>query len=268
MLKMLCRRSLSYCGRNIPSTTPNTDFVAWALSCRARFKIYEYYKENKRAQQRLSNEAVRILERESQKSNRDSDSHLEAIKRCMSTLNIDDYKLIKLRYELNEKVENIASRFGCSHHRIYRSLTRIHKPVNVLRNAISSTGKPAMNQEQQFKYGQMILLALDGKLSDEQFAQFDRLLKEDPVFRQYYLNFMDINASINAIDKFPVNRVDLDEPILDEDEWLKLAEYEKSGSGNSYPETSRTKRICAVSRLRHLPELSKSCQGSRYLLLR
>ncbi len=104
---------------------PNTDFIAWALSI-ARYKVFEYYKESKRNQQRLSNETVRILEKESLISNKEFDRHLEAIKTCLDKLKQSDYLLIKLRYELNEKVKSIAARFGCSVQNIYRNLTRVH----------------------------------------------------------------------------------------------------------------------------------------------
>ena len=104
---------------------PGTDFLAWALAV-ARYKVYEYYKENKRNQQRLSNETVRILEKEAQQQYDKEDHRIDAIKNCLIKLSLDDYKIVKLRYELNEKVANIAARYGCSVQSIYNNLTRIH----------------------------------------------------------------------------------------------------------------------------------------------
>ncbi len=104
---------------------PDTDFLAWALVI-ARYKVYEYYKENKRSKQRLSNETVRILEKEAQLQDKQEDFRIDAIKKCVLKLNSSDYKIVKLRYELNEKVTNIAVQYGCSVQSIYNNLTRIH----------------------------------------------------------------------------------------------------------------------------------------------
>jgi hypothetical protein len=75
----------------------------------------------------------------------------------------------------------------------------------------------------------MILLALDGQMGDEQFVEFDRLLREDLSFRQYYLRFMAVNASLGAIDKFPAARiVEEDDAVLSRDLWNELAREEQT----------------------------------------
>ena len=61
-------------------------------------------------------------------------SHLEAVKRCIQKLDMKDYKLVHLRYELNETVKYIASRFGLSVQSIYKSLARIH---NILMSCVN-----------------------------------------------------------------------------------------------------------------------------------
>lgn len=113
--------------------TPNTDFVAWALTI-ARYKVFEYYKEVKRNQRKLSNETVRVLEKESLTTSDEYNLHLEAVKKCIQKLDMKDYKLIQLRYELNENVKYIASRFGLSVQSVYKSLTRIH---NILMRCVN-----------------------------------------------------------------------------------------------------------------------------------
>ena len=85
------------------------------------------------------------------------------------------------------------------------------------------------NDKQFLKNSELILLALDGQLSDEQFSDFDRQLQEDSSFRQYYLRFMALNTSLGAIDKFPTVREDAeDNPFLNQDLWLELAQEEKA----------------------------------------
>jgi RNA polymerase sigma-70 factor (ECF subfamily) len=111
--------------RKFPEYTPQTDFIAWALTI-ARYKVYEYYKEVKRGRRKLSNETLRVLEKESAAAGESYDLHLEAVKKCVRKLENKDYKLVQLRYELNESVKHIASRFGCSVQSIYKSLARIH----------------------------------------------------------------------------------------------------------------------------------------------
>lgn len=82
----------------------------------------------------------------------------------------------------------------------------------------------------QFQYAEMILQALDGQMSDEQFAEFDRLLRQDSSFRQYYLKFMAINTSLGAIDKFPAARMvgEQDDSVLSHDLWSQLAHEEQT----------------------------------------
>jgi RNA polymerase sigma-70 factor (ECF subfamily) len=104
---------------------PNTDFVAWALTI-TKYKIHEYYKDKKRNRQRLSNETIRILEKEVSTRKSDFDSNLEAVKNCVKKLDTNDYKLIQIRYEADQNVKSIASRFGQSVQSIYRHLSRIH----------------------------------------------------------------------------------------------------------------------------------------------
>lgn len=86
-----------------------------------------------------------------------------------------------------------------------------------------------MNNDKYSRYSEMILLALDGRMSDEQFVEFDRLLREDAIFRQYYLRFMAVNASLGAIDKFPAARiVDEEDAVLSRDLWSELAREEQT----------------------------------------
>lgn len=125
--------------RKYSDYTQNTDFVAWALAI-TRYKIYEYYKDKKRAKQRLSNETVRFLDKESSTKGPEFDSNLEAVKKCIGKLDINDYKLIQMRYELDQDVKSIASRFGRSVQSIYRKLSRVH---NILLRCISRQ----LNQE-------------------------------------------------------------------------------------------------------------------------
>lgn len=116
---------ISLLWRKYADYTPNTDFVAWALTV-AKFKVYEYYKDIKRNQRKLSNETIRVLEKESFVTEDLYKGHLEAVKNCIKKLDTKDYKLIQLRYEMNENVKYIASRFGLSVQSIYKNLARIH----------------------------------------------------------------------------------------------------------------------------------------------
>jgi hypothetical protein len=83
--------------------------------------------------------------------------------------------------------------------------------------------------KQFFKDSEIILMALDGQLNDDQFAEFDKRLQKDSSFRQYYLRFLALNTSLGAIDKFPVVRAEIeDSPFLNQNFWLELAEYERT----------------------------------------
>lgn len=125
--------------RKYSDYTPNTDFVAWALTV-TRYKVYEYYKAKKRDQQKLSKETVRILDMETPAKGSGFDSNLEAVKKCITKLDTNDYKLVQMRYELDQNVKTIAARFGRSVQSIYRNLSRVH---NILLRCISRQ----LNQE-------------------------------------------------------------------------------------------------------------------------
>ena len=94
-----------------------------------------------------------------------------------------------------------------------------------------------MTQEEKKQYGKMILLALDGLMDEKQFAEFDKKLREDAAFRRYYLEFMSINSSLNAIDKFPVRRFS-DDSFIDSEILNLFAEIESSSPKISLPEES------------------------------
>ena len=107
-----------------------------------------------------------------------------------------------------------------------------------------------MTQDEKAQYGTMILLALDGLMNDEQFVEFDRKLREEAVFRRYYLEFMSINSSLNAIDKFPVRRYP-DDSFIDNEILNLFAEIENSSPAIELPDESKLEDEDAISKTSH-----------------
>ncbi len=107
-----------------------------------------------------------------------------------------------------------------------------------------------MTHDEKKEYGKMILLALDGLMDNEQFAEFDRKLREDASFRHYYLEFMSVNSSLNAIDKFPVRRYP-DDSFIDSEILNLFAEIENNSPAIIFPEECDAEGKAEVGKIVH-----------------
>lgn len=107
--------------------TPGTDFLAWAKKI-AYFLIMKYYRDIQKKNTAFYDEQLlRKLDADSQAlSVSFKDYHIH-LRDCLKKLKQKDRKLLRLRYYENQKVREMASRFGCSIQYVYRNISRIHQ---------------------------------------------------------------------------------------------------------------------------------------------
>jgi len=115
----------------------DTDFVRWA--CRiARLEVLTYHRRHKPWLSIFSDEAADAI---SEKVLELSDSvvfRAEALAECSRRLSDRDREILKLRYQLNQSVNEIAANLGRTESAVYKSLQRIHDELfQCIENTIS-----------------------------------------------------------------------------------------------------------------------------------
>ncbi len=106
-----------------------TDFLSWAIKI-ANFKIYEYWRAEKKRSSIHFNEAlIHEIESDARHYAEDSNRYLPYLYECIKKLNKEDLKLIRLKYYRNLKAKEISARFGKSVFTIYKNLSRIYQAL-------------------------------------------------------------------------------------------------------------------------------------------
>ena len=111
--------------RKFSEFEPGSDFGAWSLRV-ARFQVMSYYSRQQRARARFSDETIDRLEAQLAQPQWDAPAHAEALDHCLGKLKPRELELIRLRYEGNASVAEIAGSKGATVHAIYKALNRIH----------------------------------------------------------------------------------------------------------------------------------------------
>jgi RNA polymerase sigma-70 factor (ECF subfamily) len=104
---------------------PGTDFGAWGLRI-ARFQVINYYRTRKRAQARLSDDAIEAVADTLAAVPWASSDRAEALRTCIGQLKERDIELVQRRYHGGEAIEGIATHFGSTVHAVYKALSRLH----------------------------------------------------------------------------------------------------------------------------------------------
>ncbi len=108
--------------RKFDQFIPETDFVAWGVAI-ARNLVLDFRKKKKPVY--LADEALQLLDMESDILLKDQNLRLDALKKCVKKLQPKDRSLVHLRYTENVCVRSIARRFGQHQRSIYKNLARI-----------------------------------------------------------------------------------------------------------------------------------------------
>jgi RNA polymerase sigma-70 factor, ECF subfamily len=117
-----------------------TDFVAWAISI-ARYQILAFRKTQGRYRVRFRDVTYEALANQIAPSSLGSDERRDALEGCLEKLNERDRELIRLRYQPDATVQEVADRAGRSLKAVYRSLSRIHAQLLLcIRKSLSEGG--------------------------------------------------------------------------------------------------------------------------------
>ena len=104
-----------------------TDFLAWGRKI-AYFLVLEYYRKKKKDNSLYYDEQLILkLDKNSERFSDSSKEYLFHLNDCIQKLKKKDIKLLKLKYFENNKVKDLASRFGCSVQYVYRNISRIQQ---------------------------------------------------------------------------------------------------------------------------------------------
>jgi len=104
---------------------PGTNFGAWALSV-ARLKVLKSIEQKRYRPTPLADDLMTRIADEATRYADDADDRLDALRQCLDKLPPNDRELIRLRYNDEWRVEDVAVSIGRSASAVYKSLHRIH----------------------------------------------------------------------------------------------------------------------------------------------
>jgi RNA polymerase sigma-70 factor (ECF subfamily) len=116
---------------------PNSDFGAWGVGI-AYNLVRNYRRKKARSRFRFSEDVEQFIEGDTNKALSNLDYTLEALKQCLSKLDTEDKKIIRLKFEHNFSTEEIAAKIGYSMKSIYVKLARANDfLVRCIRNTLA-----------------------------------------------------------------------------------------------------------------------------------
>jgi RNA polymerase sigma-70 factor, ECF subfamily len=122
----LFQEALTVMWRKFDQFEPGTNFTGWAITI-VQFLVLNYRRHKARSRQtQLSDAVLEVLaERRPAVQDRIAD-RLELLKRCMSHLDDRAKRVIKMRYERNTPVRDMAPAMGLSMRQVQRTLASIN----------------------------------------------------------------------------------------------------------------------------------------------
>lgn len=120
------QETMAVCWRKFDQFEPGTHFVRWANTI-AKYIILDF--RRRRASKGMCLLADDILDALGERCDRVQDhvgDRLEALQGCVKKLDERSQRLVRLKYEQDESVENIALEYNLSTRRIYQRLSQIN----------------------------------------------------------------------------------------------------------------------------------------------
>jgi RNA polymerase sigma-70 factor (ECF subfamily) len=102
-----------------------TSFTSWGITM-AKYTVFTARKRYARRNRQFSPEVQALLQRQSDQVFPYLDQRSSALKQCLGRLSERDSELIRLRYEEEQPIKQIAEQRGRSLQSVYKRLARIH----------------------------------------------------------------------------------------------------------------------------------------------
>ena len=103
-------------------------FLPWA--CRFAYHQVLNFRRRQKTHRRLFSESVvEALAGEWPVEAASADTRLEMLERCLEKLSADDHALVRLRYQTDEDVADLAKRMGQTPNALYKALQRIRRAL-------------------------------------------------------------------------------------------------------------------------------------------
>ncbi len=95
----------------------------------ARNLVYSYYREKKKQEFLLEQEALDNIASYSESISQESEDRVRILRKCLRKLSEKDMELIRLRYEEGMKIKNVAEISNRSVAALYKALGRVHDAI-------------------------------------------------------------------------------------------------------------------------------------------
>lgn len=102
-----------------------TDFVAWSVTI-AKYKVLEFRRKTKGSKLQFGDKLTHILEVESDQKLKKTSKHIDLLRECVRKLALKEITFLKLRYEHDLTLKNIAARTGISLQGVHKAISLIH----------------------------------------------------------------------------------------------------------------------------------------------
>jgi RNA polymerase sigma-70 factor (ECF subfamily) len=102
-----------------------TSFASWGATV-AKYQILNARRKKTIKNLQFSPHIQKMIMEKSESFSEQVDARMQALRYCIGKLNSRDYELVKMRYEKEQDVKDIAVGLGRSMQSIYKRLARIH----------------------------------------------------------------------------------------------------------------------------------------------
>lgn len=106
-----------------------SSFSSWGMKI-ARFKVLEF-RRKKRSEPSFDDSVIKAIINRSEAINDQFDKRLSALEKCLDALPEQDRRLLRMRYEQNITIKEIANRLERPFHGLYKVMSRIHSVLTL-----------------------------------------------------------------------------------------------------------------------------------------
>ena len=106
-----------------------TSFSSWGMKI-AQFKVLEFRRQ-KRYEPAFDDSVIEAIINRSEALNDQFENRLRALEKCLDALPERDRRLLRMRYEQNITIKEIAKRLERPFHGLYKVMSRIHSVLTL-----------------------------------------------------------------------------------------------------------------------------------------